>query len=376
MNIGKVIRDKSTVRPPLWKGPEEDGITFSLLSRFLVCRERFRITMMEGLAPADGFNHKLEFGSMWHECEQTLAESAKTAKLSLPSGFFGRLDAYRDKLFKRYPMSRVDIYRWAETVRVMFPVYVDFWKKHPDVVSRKSIESEKAFSVPYSLGSGRVVRLRGKRDALDLIGGPRGLVFVQENKTKSRIEENSIRRQLTFDLQTMMYILGATWENEHDENGKGLPARLEKVHRYGAEIGGVRYNVVKRPEHRVGAKETVDEFVQRLKGIVEKEPDKFFMRWQCKVSRNDLTRFRNECFDPILENLWDWWEVQNLGDVAAFSEKAKRFNAGFVTPSSWRHPFGVWNILDEGGYSDLDEYLMTGSKVGLRRVDNLFPELS
>ena len=42
---------------------------------------------------------------------------------------------------------------------------------------------------------------------------------------------------------------------------------------------------------------------------------------------------------------------------------------------TWRHPFGSVNWLDEGGSSDLDEYLATGSTVGLRQVEELFPEL-
>ena len=53
---------------PLWEGPAgtgpNGGITFSLLSRFLVCRERFRVHAVLGLRPADDFNHRLEFGSM------------------------------------------------------------------------------------------------------------------------------------------------------------------------------------------------------------------------------------------------------------------------------------------------------------------------
>jgi hypothetical protein len=41
----------------------------------------------------------------------------------------------------------------------------------------------------------------------------------------------------------------------------------------------------------------------------------------------------------------------------------------------YRHPFGSVNWLDEGGASDLDEYLATGSEAGLQRIDDLFPEL-
>jgi hypothetical protein len=41
----------------------------------------------------------------------------------------------------------------------------------------------------------------------------------------------------------------------------------------------------------------------------------------------------------------------------------------------WRHPFGVYDALNEGGSSDLDEYLETGSTVGLEKASTLFPEL-
>jgi hypothetical protein len=44
-------------------------------------------------------------------------------------------------------------------------------------------------------------------------------------------------------------------------------------------------------------------------------------------------------------------------------------------PVHWRHPFGVYDALNEGGSSDLDEYLETGSTVGLERASTLFPEL-
>ncbi len=41
----------------------------------------------------------------------------------------------------------------------------------------------------------------------------------------------------------------------------------------------------------------------------------------------------------------------------------------------WQHPFGVYNAMNEGGCTDLDEYLASGNVVGLRQIDNLFPEL-
>jgi hypothetical protein len=42
----------------------------------------------------------------------------------------------------------------------------------------------------------------------------------------------------------------------------------------------------------------------------------------------------------------------------------------------WQHPFGVYNVLDEGGSSDLDNYLESGTEIGLARTTNLYPELT
>lgn len=35
-----------------------------------------------------------------------------------------------------------------------------------------------------------------------------------------------------------------------------------------------------------------------------------------------------------------------------------------------------YNVLDEGGSSDMDAMLESGSEVGLQRTENLFPELT
>ncbi len=48
----QVVQHHSTnilaTREPVWKGPEVDGVTQSLLSRYLTCKERFRLLVIEG----------------------------------------------------------------------------------------------------------------------------------------------------------------------------------------------------------------------------------------------------------------------------------------------------------------------------------------
>ncbi len=381
----KLPAQKPARTGPLWRGPEVDGITFSLLSRFLSCRERFRCLVVDGLRPADGFNHRLEYGNMWHVCEEA---SAKWSKENPYSSWLGDLTVYCQELGRRYPTSREQIEHWASVCRVQFPEYVKYWAEHPDVVDRTPLLQEQTFDVPYRLPSGRTVRLRGKWDSVDLIGkGRQAGVYLQENKTKGDIDPERMRRQLTFDLQTMMYLValhqfGFDQQDEHDVLA-------------GKPILGVRYNVVRRPlsggkgsirQHQPTksnpAGESTEVFYERLRNdYIADDPGYWFMRWKVDVTPGDVQKFRERCLDPILEQLCDWWEFIRNARCVDEPDKALWQPLEYGVQQKpwaphWQHPFGVYNPLDEGGASDLDEYLATGSEVGLTRCDNLFPELT
>ncbi len=339
------------VKPgPVWKGPEVDGITFSLLSRFLVCRERFRCLVVEGLKPAEGFNAKIEFGNMWHACEEAHARGAV---------WYDELSRCASDLSNKYMMDREKIAHWTQVTEAMFPRYVDYWLKHPDVVSRTPLLEEESFSVDYDLPSGRTVKLRGKWDSVDLVGVPKKVtIWNQENKTKSSIDQTKLNRQLTFDLQTMIYVVAMT---EYD-----FAALLEPKGINSMPAIGVRYNVVRRPAHR-----SVGSLLKKMdEDFADGRDGEWFARWNVPVMPSDIKRFQKECLDPILENLYDWWYDQTKDDNAVPKV------GDYRTPSNWRHPFGVYNVLDEGGSSDLDEYLASKSEIGLERVTNLFPELT
>ena len=355
--LGSVPVKKSR-KTPVWKGPEEDGITFSLLSRFLVCRERFRLLTVEGLKAREDFSHRLEFGNMWHACEESLSAGWSG------DGNLQMLTEYAQTLLHKFPTRRDQVSHCYGIVQAMFPVYVDYWRKHPDVKAQTPLIQEGVFDVPYRLPSDRTVRLRGKWDAVHLEGKA---VVLQENKTKSDVDELQIARQMSFDLQTMIYLVA--WE----EFRKTVEGDKE-CQKYGvtkAPTRGVRYNVIKRPRQYQGKRETADQFYDRLRGIVAEKPEEFFHRWKVDVSKGDIDRFRTRCLDPILELLCDWWNaVKNRPDP--FTPGGR----GSYNSIHYQYPFGVYNPLLEGGSSDHDEYLESGSEAGLQRTDNLFPELT
>ncbi len=354
---------------PLWKGPSgegpQGGVTFSLLSRFLNCRERFRLLVIEGLRSRDGFNHRIEYGSLWHAAEEAFASGGDPVE---------SVKGYARRLCKRYPADVEQIQHWVRVCLIQFPIYLNYWSAHPDVIDRVNLLSEVAFDVLYTLPSGKVVRLRGKRDNVDLIGrGKDQKIYLQENKTKGDINPNQLRRQLTFDLQTMIYLIALKTEMD-----AGNPKWLSSPGWKDIPLGGIRYNVVRRPlaggkySIRQNKSESLGNFYSRLSGLIDSDPEFFFMRWKVEIGGKDIEVFRSQCLDPILEQLCDWWEYMLARDaiIDSYSD-VWAFNKGI----HWRHPYGIYNVLDEGGSTEYDEYLDHRSEIGLDRTTDLFPEL-
>lgn len=363
---------------PLWLGPCADGwnggVTQTMIGRFLSCRERFRLKYVCGLEPSDRWSHRLGYGNMWHAAEQAHATGTEDWGVAL--------GAHTEAQLAKYPLQREEIYKWYEVCCVQFPEYVKYWGTHPDVRNRTPLMQEEVFDVPYLLPSGRTVRLRGRWDSVDLITdeitGPRGGIYLQENKTKSDIDRERVERQLSFDLQTMLYLIAMSeWQDLDDY---GIPIRFaEAVEK---PILGVRYNVVRRPlsggkgnisPHKAKATKTkftpaesAEDFYKRLRNdYIAKEPDYWFFRIRAEISAKDVEVFRETCLDPVLEQMCQWYD-QITGNPCHWK----------CSPwMNYRMPFGVYNPLDEGGATEYDAYMATGSEAGLRRVTELFSEL-
>jgi hypothetical protein len=369
---GRKGRGRAAPAGPVWAGPQaggpQGGVTYSLLNRYLGCKERFRCLAVEGLKPADAWSHRLGYGQMWHVCEQALAAAGGTRVQDIWADR-GPLRSHAEEQCARYPLQQAEIGKWYGICKTLFPLYVEYWSTHPDVTGRTPLLQEAVFDERYALPSGRSVRLRGRWDSVDMIEGGEldAGVYLQENKTKGDVDEVRLRRQLTFDLQTMLYLAALA----HSEAIGSMPHQLR----------GVRYNVVRRPRQYQGKKETEAEFLARLAGIVRENPQEFFMRWPVYVQPRDVGVFTRTCLTPLLENLCDdyeWWAncaASNDPAAAVYEGELRRRTFPHHTPRHYCYPFGVFDPLHEGGVTDLDEYLRTGSEVGLRRVDDLFPEL-
>lgn len=341
--------DQKPHKEPLWAGPTSDlpngGISYSLISRWLTCKERFRIQVIDGLVPRPIFNPLLDFGTMWHICEENYARNAD---------WQAHLSSCTAHYIKSYPNQQQQITHWYNLCKAEFPLYVDYWRHHDKKHKGTKIEpllQESVFNVPYQLPSGRTVYLKGKWDSVYLF---QDKVWLQENKTKSSIDLVKIERQLSFDFQTMVYLIALKEDSS--------------LIQYRDKLAGVRYNVIRRSAHK-----SVESMVTKIQEDSRNgRISEWFARLDTRISDKDIKTFKDECLNPILETICNWWEW-----VSSFNGRSNPFQyvKGSYLSYHWRHPFGVRNIIDEGGATDLDYYITTGSRVGLIEATTLFPEL-
>jgi hypothetical protein len=361
MGVLKKLKSGSDHQIP-WAGPcgegDNGGVTQSMLGRYLSCKERFRILVIEGLKPHPRFSAPMDFGTMWHACEEALAMGEKD--------HFARLERCVNRMMVWFPRDIESLLHWCSVAQELFPVYAEYWAEHPDVQSRTPILAEKVFDVPYTLPSGRVVRLRGKWDSVDLIGEGgvnKPGIYLQEDKTKSSIDRAKITRQLSFDLQTMVYLIAL-------EAPEGLAVYATNGRH---PIRGIRYNVVRRSAHK-----TTTSMMKKVReDMDEARVNEWFDRLIVEVFPADIAKFKKECLDPVLENLCDdyeWWSRCRAYGPYDDMTRARLFPDHLGR--HFRMPYRGYDPLSEGGFGDVDAYMQDGSEVGLQRVSNLFPELT
>lgn len=366
----KSVQDilKNNKRPRvLWDGPEsateQGGITQSLLGRWMVCPERFRLYAIEGRVPKEGFKKYLEYGNMWHTCEEAVAAGRDWKK---------DLIKYAGGLLKKYPEFQDEVNKWYEVCKCQFPVAQEYWAEHEEDVKRDRIMEEYSFSVPYKLPSGKVVFLRGKMDGVEWhrgLGKDSG-VYLGEHKAKGDPDKQAIMERLRYDKQTMIYLTALLELMEQKEfNFPKSP-----------ELKGVYYNVIKMPlSGGVGSirpkkatkkqrAESMEEYYARLGDVIRENADRFFLRFRATVSLQEIMEFREKTLDPCLENICLWY------NWIASPDGLKN---PFGSHLHWQRPFGIYNPVDEGRQktNDYDNYLLTGNDVGLGFTDTLFEEL-
>lgn len=201
-----------------WKGPKHDGITQSILNRFLG-EDPYRLYLYFGLG-LEEFSEtepNLMYGSAAHVGLEHIIEKPYTLPDFTPEDWADVHGAVDDCLNNDFPECPPT---FSHSIKRLLELYDDSFK---DEYGR--FMTEVPFSVPYTTGHGHDITLRGKIDALQIIEGGtksdtckltdhdlRHLIegyapgsTIGEHKFKGKIDPMGARVEIPVDLQVAMY---------------------------------------------------------------------------------------------------------------------------------------------------------------------------
>jgi len=311
-----------TCRPPLAKQPYSirEGVTQSLLSSFVDCRMRCRLAL-EGWQPAGRTKESLHYGSLFHHMLEHLGKgvaAGETSRAAYQCGgiwWGAKVDMFRALQPADADASLLQL--TEQCVAQAMGVWNGYLARYPkDLNVDRWLELEGVFDVSWS-----GYRLRGKRDGM--LRDAKGNLWLFETKTKSQISDDTVTSTLAFDFQSLFYLTA---------NQAELKARGEK-----AKLVGVRYNVIRKPQHKQKDGESLADYSGRIADDVAKRPDHWFFRYEARYGKKTLEEFQGQLLAK-LQAFDYWWSHRNdtlraIG-VATYRNEAacqKRWNCQYIS---------------------------------------------
>lgn len=308
-----------------------DGITQGLLAIFLECRVKAKLNIFGHWTPVKA-SVPMDWGNMFHSCVEQHYTGIRDGNGKSPQELVADVtyDFEERERHKGVPPSaerEQDMERMFALLEVMFPAYVKFHTGKDKKKKWIALETDyRVFYTPTRYASGQVC-LRGK---IDGVFKQAKETFGQDTKTKGRIDSMLIEL-LSLDLQMGFYDHGF----------------YKITNKYPT---GWIYDIVRRPEHKVSAKESMDKFRERLTADVAERPDHFFKRLSFTYTMEERDRHLLD-LDAALSDFVMW-----LRDELPT----------FHNSTSCKTPYGTCKYLPICANGDYSQFYQR---------DELFPEL-
>lgn len=242
---------------------KRDGITQSLLSDFQCCPLRFllginRWELVEG-------DRVFEFGNIYHDILDRCFQLSRFPSKATLKGWLKNYSRKRKK-----ELSSMALYEFDKQLALAEMILQEYFKHYDDEFENIQVDvPEQLFDIDFY-----GFRLKGKKD-LRFYYYNKDNVWLMEHKTKGRIEEDILEDVLNFDLQNLFYLTADDIE-------------------YEAGMKNVLYNIIRNPGHKFGKDETLEQYIERIRKFIQKDPDYFFIRYACPYTEQNKKRFVNE----------------------------------------------------------------------------------
>ena len=286
------IKTKKPKQEEIFYDPTRDGVTFSLLSTFLDCREKARL-YLKGWTPQTS-SMALTFGSIIHKIDEWVRDDIRSKTLKeVPSTdhIKGLIKKVESLWYKDNPRHGIKELEHLELSLLLaegvLPKYFQYWYKDFSELKWELVEGMfKIPIIPHDREDNEYKTfIRGKIDGSFRLG--KGGPWLFETKTKSRIDEEILADILPYEMQANIY--------------------LSALRRLGSESpSGLLYNIIRRPAIRQRKSESIKAFADRVAEDVRDRPDWYFVRMEMSIDKEEIIRFEHELEDLVSDFL-QWW---------------------------------------------------------------------
>ena len=325
------------------------GVTQSLLQKFIGCKDRFHKHAILGLKSVDR-KEAMEYGTMFHKL---IEEGARLGK-----------NYTRDKLVRimnEYIKLKYSSPESLLLARIAIAQYHEYKEWESTKPKYKYLAQEPVFNEPFPLPATSynpcpeisiniprtTINLRGRID--EVIEKENG-IWLQENKTKSRIDISTLQDTIPENIQVMFYAVAAQLK-------------------YGRPVKGVIYNVIRKPGQRQRQKEADQDYIDRIVKEIRENPNYYFYRLAYSFPPGAVAKWTREELVPLLYDVYIWWRSIEANPTMPWMDEE-----GNVNPFHGRKSFGIYDPMSNGK-GEFFDLIVHGRKQGLVVDHEMFHEL-
>lgn len=286
-----------------------DGISQSLIQKFLSCRQQCRLEYYEGWTKVKQPLF-FKFGTCVH---WVLAEIYNEGVEPTKDHIIGLIRKYERNYFQKNVVDAADQKELDEIFMMAELILEKYFIWHDKDFHHKWMFTERNFEVPFG-----DTKLRGRWDG-GWIENKR--LCLVDHKCLSMIDEEGIADMLPLDMQVLVYCYAALVE-------------------FGIMPYEMNYNIVRRPGFRQG-KKTDEEFRQHIICELNKKLNYYFIRIPIRITKDELLFWVEHQLKPIVAEIQRWFD----GGCESF-----------VTPGSLITKYGrcsMFGAITKNDYSGL-----------------------